>query len=57
METEFYDNGQIKYQANFKNNQPHGVTTKWYEDGEIKERVTFNNGQVIETYHMRIIEK
>ncbi len=56
-ETEYYDNGQMKFELNFKNGEPDGLHTFWYADGEIKERVIFKKGQKVEIYHMRIIEK
>ena len=35
-ETDYYENGQIKIEANYKDEKKDGKWTSWYENGQIK---------------------
>ena len=49
VKQEFYDNGQIRSEAYFLNNELHnenGFASKyWYEDGRIQEEIYCLNGK------------
>jgi len=44
---EYYDNGQIRLEKNYKDNHLDGKWTEWYENGQIIKESTFENGQII----------
>jgi len=44
---EYYDNGQIKAEENYKDDEKDGKLTYWYENGQIIKESTFENGQII----------
>jgi antitoxin component YwqK of YwqJK toxin-antitoxin module len=41
---EFYENGQKKVEATFKDGKPDGLWTEWYPDGEKKGEFHYKNG-------------
>ena len=41
----YYQNGQIKSDAYFKDNQYHGRVTHYYEDGQLKAQTDYSRGK------------
>ena len=44
----YYDNGQISYQKQYKNDKRHGYCIEYYENGEIRYQEQYKNGELIE---------
>ena len=42
-----HDNGQKKWEGNWKDGKRHGLQTGWYEDGQKKKEVTYKAGKKI----------
>jgi antitoxin component YwqK of YwqJK toxin-antitoxin module len=41
---QWYDNGQKKYERNFKHEREEGLSTEWYDNGQKKYEVIFKKG-------------
>ena len=41
----WHENGQLEYQANFKNGQFYGLYQEWYENGQMSHEFTYKDGQ------------
>ena len=41
----WYENGQIKYEHNYKNDRRHGIFRGWYQIGQIRFEENFKNGE------------
>ena len=44
-QTQWYDNGQKKMEAEFVNGQQHGKTIEWYENGKMREDTEWAEGK------------
>ena len=44
----WYENGQKKYEGNFKDGEQDGLHTEWYENGQKIYEVTYKDGEVVE---------
>ena len=44
-ETDYYENGQIKQEGNYKDHKKDGKWTKWYKDGEKKYEKNYKDGK------------
>jgi len=48
LHTEYYDNGQKKFEKNYKDGKKDGISTKWYENGQKGyNKATYKDGEVI----------
>ena len=46
-----YDNGNLRYKGNFKNDNPEGIFYYYYKSGELQlEKEFFHNGLAAATY-------
>ena len=43
-ETDYYENGQIESEANYKDGILDGKVTYWYENGQIKSEAIYKDG-------------
>ena len=41
----YYQNGQLKYEDHYVNDQPHGICKGWYKDGSKMHEWSYKNGQ------------
>lgn len=41
----YYQNGKLKYEANYHNNKPNGLTTQYFESGKKRSIATYKNGK------------
>jgi hypothetical protein len=46
---EYYENGNIKSQAEIKNNLQHGITKVYYEEGQLYKVLNFDSGLQVDT--------
>ena len=44
MQEGWYENGQLKYRANWKNGKLDGLQEYWYENGQLQRRGNYKNG-------------
>ena len=44
-ETDYYENGQIKIEANFKDDKADGKGTKWHKNGQKKQEINYKDGK------------
>ena len=44
---DWYENGQIEAEENYKDGKLDGKATYWHENGKIKGKVTFKDGKCI----------
>lgn len=54
LTTTWYQNGQLKYRANYIDNQLEGKAELWYEDGQLQMVRNYNNGNLqgdTKSYH------
>lgn len=47
---EFYDNKQLRQEAFYINDKPHGQVRNWYENGQLKSEHYYNRGKRINTW-------
>lgn len=47
LQKEWYTNGTLKLEGNYKNNYKDGIFRKWYENGQIKELATYRRDTLI----------
>ncbi len=47
---EFYDNKQLRHQAFYINDKPHGQELNWYNNGQLKSEQYYNHGKRIGTW-------
>jgi antitoxin component YwqK of YwqJK toxin-antitoxin module len=45
IKSEYYENGKLKSEINYKNEQRDGQDTTWYESGKKKSETQYKNGQ------------
>jgi len=41
---DWYNNGQLKYEHNYKNGKLHGKCLGWYESGQLRYENNYKNG-------------
>jgi len=41
----WYKSGQLKYEWNFKNGEPHGKCLEWYDNGKLWYEQNYKNGE------------
>jgi antitoxin component YwqK of YwqJK toxin-antitoxin module len=44
LQQEWYENGQQRYEKNYKDRELHGLETNWHENGQIWLKKTYKNG-------------
>ena len=45
---EYYSNGQLNWEQNYKNGELHGLERGYYPDGQLKWESNWENGKLIE---------
>ena len=45
VKKEYWDNGKLKKETYYKNEEQDGLGTSWYETGEKRSEVNFKNGK------------
>ena len=48
MEREYYENGQIWYEGNYKDGKREGKWTEYYENGQIEWEENYKDGELVE---------
>jgi len=48
MEREYYENGQIKEEGNYKDGKREGKWTEYYENGQIEWKENYKDGELVE---------
>ena len=46
----WYENGQLKYEGNFKDGKKDGLVQEWFENGQLQYRMNYKNGE----YHGKL---
>ena len=43
----YFDNGQLKLRANYKDGKLNGLVETWYSNGQLELRATYKNGKLV----------
>ena len=46
-ETDYYENGQIRFEKNYKDGKADGKWTYWHENGQIEEEGNWKDGECV----------
>ena len=47
LHTEYFENGQLEIEENYKDGKEDGTVTWWYENGQIKSEGNYKDGECI----------